>query len=274
MSRIVKQAAATSPVGAAAAVTSTPLRTVPPRSTARRALKILDLFSPADPVLGVTEIGRRLGLHKSNVSRLVAALQAEGFLTRTQNGRYRLGMHLYAMGATIARSHTVYQAARAELCELRMATGESAHLATLADIDVVHIERLHSDRFMKRVAGSFNPSPTHGTSTGKVLLAHASPETLARVIARGLRRYTPRTITDAEELRAELAAIRANGYALDREEFVLGTSSVAVPIFAADREIIAAIAVVAPSDHLAGPRMDNTLRLLRQASARIARNAL
>ena len=273
MLRIVKQAEAIPPVSAVIGVTDHPIRNVPPCSTARMALKILALFSPADPVLGVTEIGRRLGLHKSNVSRLVAALQAEGFLTRTRNGRYRLGIHLYAMGATIMRSHTLYQAALAELCELRMATGESAHLAALADIDVVHLERLHSERFMKRVAGSINPSPTHGTSTGKVLLAHASPETVARVIARGLRRYTPHTITDADKLRAELAAIRANGYALDREEFVRGTSSVAVPIFAADREIVAAIAVVAPSDHLVGARMANILRLLGHASARVARNA-
>jgi IclR family transcriptional regulator, KDG regulon repressor len=232
------------------------------------------LFSPEDPVLGVTEIGRRLGVPKSNVSRLVAALQSEGFLTRTLRGRYRLGIHLYAMGATITHSNTLYQAAIAELCELRMATGESAHLAVLSDLDVVHLERLHSDRFMKRVASSFVRSPTHGTSTGKVLLAHAPRETAERVIARGLPRYTPKTITDPDKLRAELVTVRANGYAVDCEEFVRGTSSVALPIFAVDRETVAAIAVVAPSNHLVGIRMEHVIKLLQQAAARIARNAL
>jgi IclR family KDG regulon transcriptional repressor len=237
------------------------------------ALKILELFSPEDPVLGVSEIGRRLGVHKSNVSRLVAALQGEGFLARTQSGRYRLGIQLYAMGATITHSYSLYQAALVELCDLRMATGESTHLAVLADLDVVHLERLHSDHFMKRLASSYTRSPTHGTSTGKVLLAHARRETIERVIARGLRRYTPHTITDPNKLCAELAAIRAQGHAVDRQEFVRGTSSVAVPIFATDRETVAAIAVVAPSDHLIGPRLDMVLRLLVQAAARIARNA-
>ncbi len=159
----------------------------------------------------------------------------------------------------------------AELCELRTATGESAHLAVLVDIDVVHLERLHSDRFMKRVASSFCRSPTHGTSTGKVLLAHAPRETVERVIARGLRRYS--TITDPDNFQTELAAIRSSGYALDYEQFVHGTSSMTVPIFAADRETVAAIAIVAPSDHLVGARLDNIPRLLRQATARIARNA-
>jgi DNA-binding IclR family transcriptional regulator len=237
------------------------------------ALKILELFSPADPVLGVSEIGRRLGVHKSNVSRLVAALQSEGFLTRTQNGRYRLGIQLYVMGAAVKHGNSLYQAALVELSELRMATGESTHLAVLSGLDVVHLERFHSDHFMKRLAGSTRRSPTHGTSTGKVLLAHAKNETVERVIDGGLQRYTPHTITDPETLRAELAAIRARGHAVDRDEFVRGTSSVAVPIVAVDRETVAAIAVVAPSDHLIGPRFTMVLRLLVQAAGRIVRNA-
>jgi IclR family KDG regulon transcriptional repressor len=270
MLRIVKQADEIPLVPALARAAD---RTVPPRSTARLALKILELFSPEEPLLGVSEIGRRIGVHKSNVSRLVAALQAEGFLTRTLGGRYRLGIHLYALGATITRSHSLYQAGLTELCELRMATGESVHLAVLADIDVVHLQRLHSDRFMKRVASSLDPSPTHAASTGKVLLAHAPRETVERVIARGLRRYTSRTITDPDKLYSELARIRARGHAVDCDEFVRGTSSVAVPIFAADRETVAAIAVVAPSDRLVGSRLDNVLRLLMQATARIASSA-
>ena len=106
-----------------------------------------------------------------------------------------------------------------------------------------------------------------------MLLAHAPEELCERVIAQGLRRYTPRTLVDEGELRSELATIRAQGYAVDHEEFVRGTSSVAVPIFTRDRQSMAAISVVAPPDRLAGARMDNVLRVLRRATARIALSA-
>jgi DNA-binding IclR family transcriptional regulator len=255
-------------------MTEDTMRRVPPRSTARLALKILELFSPAEPVLGVSEIGRRLGIHKSNVSRLVAALQSEGFLARTEAGRYTLGLRLFAMGTNIPRSHVLYQAALLELCELRSVIGESAHLATLVGTDVIHIERLHSERLMKRVLSLKMNSPTHATSTGKVLLAHSPEELGERVIALGLRRHTSRTVTNPTEFRLELATVRATGYAVNREEFRYGTSSVAVPIIGADGRAIAAIAIVAPCDRLAGYRMANALLHLQKAGDRITRMAL
>jgi DNA-binding IclR family transcriptional regulator len=244
----------------------------PPGSTARTALKILELFSPKEPVLGVSEIGRRLGVHKSNISRLVAALQDEGFLARTENGRYRLGLRLYAMGASITHSHALYEAALAELSEVRIATGESTHLAVLIDAEVVHLERLRSDyHLMKSRLRSRSQLPAHATSSGKALLAHAPDKTFDCVVARGLRRYTARTLTDPEALRAELATVRSNGYALDREEFFRGITSLAVPIVARDRQTIAAMAVVAPSERMTGPHMRDTLRVLQKVAARIAR---
>lgn len=243
-----------------------------PGSTARTALKILELFSPEEPVLGVSEIGRRLGVHKSNVSRLVAALQDEGFLARTDNGRYRLGLRLYVMGASITYSHALYEAALRELSEVRIATGESTHLAVLIDAEVVHLERLRSDyHLMKGRFRSRSHLPAHATSSGKALLAHASDETFDRVVARGLRRFTPRTLTDPDALRAELASIRSNGYALDREEFYRGITSLAVPIVARDRTTIAAVTVVAPSERMTGLHMHDTLRVLQKVAARIAR---
>jgi IclR helix-turn-helix domain len=90
MLRIVERAEGTARRTAVAGAAGDAVRRAPPGSTARQALKILELFSPDGPVLGVSEVGRRLGVHKSNVSRLVAALHAEGFLARTENGRYLL----------------------------------------------------------------------------------------------------------------------------------------------------------------------------------------
>jgi DNA-binding IclR family transcriptional regulator len=269
MQHIVKRPGEKSVLVPPAGFTVDASRQVPPRSTARTALKILELFSPEEPELGVSEMGRRLGVHKSTVSRLVATLEAESFLARTQKGRYRLGLHLWTIGSLAGHSHALYQAALSELCEVRQETGESTHLAVLMGVEVVHLERLHSNRLMKRIAGSLRRLPPHATSPGKVLLANSPDDICERVIALGLRRYTPRTLIDADELRSQLAAIRAQGFAMDQEEFIKGTSSVAVPIFTRDRQSVAAISVLAPSERLAGSRLETVLRVLRRAAGRI-----
>jgi DNA-binding IclR family transcriptional regulator len=177
------------------------------------------------------------------------------------------------MGAIASRSHAIYRTALQELCEVRQDTGESTHLSVLVGTEIVHLERLHSERLMRRIAGSLRRLPIHATSSGKVLLAHAPQEFCEGVIAQGLSRYTPATLVRADDLRCELAAIRAQGYSVDREEFLRGTSSVAVPVFTRDRQNVAAISVVAPTDRLAGPRMQLVLRVLLRATERIQQNA-
>lgn len=249
-------------------------RHVPARSTARTALKILELFSADEPELGVSEIGRRLGVHKSNISRLVAALEAEGFLARTQKGRYRLGLYIWAMGSVANHTHALHRSALLEMCEIRQQTGESTHLAVLVGIEVIPLERFHSESFMRRIAGHAPRRPAiHATSTGKVLLAHARDEIRERVIAQGLPRITPRTLVDPDQFRAELAKIRAQGYAVDREEFSRGINSLSAPIFTEDRQSMAAISVVGASERLNGRRMEQVLRVLLRATERISQMA-
>jgi DNA-binding IclR family transcriptional regulator len=274
MPQIERDTRENSPFFAPRASAVQPVRHVPPRSTARTALKILELFSAHEPELGVSEIGRRLGVHKSNISRLVAALEAEGFLTRTGTGRYRLGLYVWAMGSVANHSHALYRSALLEMCEIRHQTGESTHLAVLVGLEVIPLERFHSESFMRRIAGHDHRRPAiHATSTGKVLLAHARDEIRERVIAQGLPRLTPRTLVDPDRLRAELAKVRAQGYAVDREEFTPGISSLSAPIFTEDRQSMAAISVVGTSDRLTRRRMDQVLRVLLHATDRICQTA-
>ena len=73
--------------------------------------------------------------------------------------------------------------------------------------------------------------PAHATALGKVLLAFSSPELLNCLIAQGLTGYTPRTLTDPEELRRSLAVTRLTRVAVSRCEFEQSVSAVAVPVF-------------------------------------------
>jgi IclR family acetate operon transcriptional repressor len=233
-------------------------------------LQILDLFTPDAPIWGVSEIARRMGLPKSNVSRLIADLRAEGFVVRDDDRRYRLGMHMYGVGLASIRGSDVYPSCLPALIELRRQTRTSAHLAVLDGIDVIHLERLRSDRMFEFIGGRTLRSPVHATCTGKLLLAFASEATLDRAIAVGLPRFSGATITEARSFRAELARIRDVGFALDREEYMPGLAAVAAPIFGRHGELLAALAVVGDAKILGDGVRSHTIGLVTRVARSIA----
>ncbi len=241
-------------------------------SSARHALQIVGLFSIDRQSLGVSQIGRELGITKSKASRLVATLAAEGFLSRASDRRYRLGLRLLDLGEVAARSHEVYGPTLAALIDVHRASGESTHLAVLDGLEVVHLERLQSDHLAQLTQGPRYRSPVHATGTGKVLLAYAPSETVERVIAAGLLRLTPATRTDPGRFRAELEQIRSAGYHVCREEFVDGISSVAVPITDAQNRVLAVMAVVTKANDLTADRTRSLLALLQRTAARVAKD--
>jgi IclR family transcriptional regulator, KDG regulon repressor len=238
-------------------------------STARDALHVVGLFSIERQTIGVNQIARELGLSKSKASRLINALLLEGFVAQMPDRRYRLGLRLLDLGGIAARSHAFYGPMLSALIRVHQATGESTHLAVLDGESVVHLERLRSDHLMELTSDTRYHSPVHATSTGKVLLAFAPPKTLDRVIANGLARLTPLTITDPERLRTELQRVRTDGYALCREEFVDGISSVSVPIFDRRGDALAAMSVVTKVNHLSAERVSSLVPLLQRTAARV-----
>lgn len=239
-------------------------------SPLRRALRILDLFTPETPVWGISEIARRMELPKSNVARLIADLRAEGYVERDERRRYRLGMHVHGLGVASVHGSVLYNACLPALIELRRKTGMSAHLAVLDGIDVVHVERLRSDRMFQFIGGRTLQSPIHATCTGKALVAFAPEATRERAIAAGLPRYSSATITNANAFRNELALIRQNGFALDREEYMPGLCACAAPVFQLDGSAVAAIAVVGDARILSDGHRSRTINLVRTIAGTIA----
>lgn len=239
-------------------------------SPVRRALRILDLFTLETPVWGISEIARRMALPKSNVARLIADLRSEGYVVRDERRRYRLSMHVHGLGMASTHGSVLYNACLPGLIELRKRTGMSAHLAVLDGIDVVHVERLRSDRMFEFIGGRTLQSPIHATCTGKALVAFASEATRERAIAAGLRRYSSATITDANAFRNELALIRDNGFALDREEYMPGLCACAAPVFQGDGSAVAAIAVVGDTRILSDGHRSRTINLVNTIARAIA----
>ena len=112
-----------------------------------------------------------------------------------------------------------------------------------------------------------NRVPPHSSGTGKVLLAYQSEETIDSVTRQtGLPRFTPHTITDAEQLKGELENIRQQGYAVDYEEMEEGVRCLAAPVFGPDGRILAAMSVSGPAGRLDESRLEELIPYIKRIS--------
>ncbi|WP_103380596.1 IclR family transcriptional regulator [Pseudonocardia dioxanivorans] len=218
-------------------------------TSVRNAARLLKEFSRTDRELGVSELARRLGLATSTVHRLLATLAAERLLDRgARPGSYRLGLAMFDLGAAVAPTPDLQEAALPVMAVLRQTTGETVQLAVLDGLESVYVDRLespHTVRIFSRV-GTRLPAPT--TATGKTLLAALAPRDLDdRLREWRPERATPYSIVDVDTLRARLREIADRGWAENREESRVGVVSVAAPVRGADGGVIAALSVAAPT---------------------------
>jgi DNA-binding IclR family transcriptional regulator len=237
-------------------------------------LTILSLFSDAKPVVGVGEMARSLGVHRSSASRLAATLSTHGYLTPTSDqGRYRLGRQLVQLGELATHELDLRNVATEALSALVDDLGDTAHLGvlegseamTIALVDGWHSVRLHS-AVGKR-------APAHCSSIGKALLAGLDDERLSALYRgqeQGLERRTANTIGSLTELRRELVRSRSRGYTLDNEELELGLRCVGAPVFDRTGSLVAAISVSGPVTRFQGEVLRKAKRSVRYVAFAIS----
>ena len=203
---------------------------------------VLGAFKADDKRLGVSELARRANLPKSTVSRLVSELVEHRYLERDGSG-VRPGLRLFELGELATQPKELRSLALATMTDLRDATGQTVNLAVLEGTEVVYIGLLrgrNAPRTPARVGGRL---PAHTTGVGKALLAFSSDEIVESVIASGLVKAQPASISDPDVLRHELEAVRGSHLAYDREESGRGIVCVASPILKSGYGPIAAISV-------------------------------
>ncbi len=214
------------------------------RTVASRVLAILDAFDADHPRLSLSDIARRSGLSLATAHRLVAELLAWRGLDRDEDGTYQVGLRLWEVGLLGPLHTRLREAAMPYLQNLYEATRENVHLAVRDGFDVLYVEKLTGHRSVPIVSRIGGRLPMHATGVGKALLAHETPEFVARYLARPLARPTRYTIVQPGRMRGELAATRRRGYAVTSEEMTLGSCSVAAAVLDPDGRPVAAVGIV------------------------------
>jgi DNA-binding IclR family transcriptional regulator len=238
-----------------------------------RALDLLDAFSLAAPELTITKLAERVGLPKSTVVRLVSVLADRGYLERVPDAEsYRIGVRAFEIGGIYIQTTSLDAEARPILARLAEETAQSANLGILDRGELVHLAIVAPDRPVRYWATVGKREAPHYTGLGKVLLAALSDEQLAAHLEQHeLSRRTPSSITDPEALRAELARIRRQEYALDDEESNLGIRCIAAPVLDRAGQTVAAVSISGLKAELTGEMMERAVAAVVQAGHDISR---
>ena len=212
-----------------------------------RGLAILSAFDSDRPLLGVSEIGREIGLNRSTAHRYVATLARLGYLQQDLGTKkYRLGPRVLDLGFSAINSMELRAVAAPHLQQLSDETGHTVNMAILDGVDIVYVERCRSSRAGQREidlnlhVGS--RLPAYCTSLGKAILAHLEPgDQEALLVRMDLARRGPNTLTARGALVAELKRVRKLGLAINNEELAYGLRSIAAPLLDHDGLARAAI---------------------------------
>ncbi|MER7763673.1 IclR family transcriptional regulator [Streptomyces sp. NPDC097619] len=203
-----------------------------PVKSAVRTVELLEWCAARPGLHTLAGIQEGVGYPKSSLYMLLRTLVDLGWMETDATGtRYGIGVRALLVGSSYIDGDEVVAAARPVLDRLSDDTTETIHLARLDGADVVHLATRQSQHFLRPFSRVGRRLPAHSTALGKALLAtHADEEVRALLPAR-LEAVTEHTITDREQLVEELALVREQGYAVDREESTLGLRcfGVAVP---------------------------------------------
>lgn len=257
-----------------------------------RAVSVLEILARRG-VAGVTELAQELGVHKSTASRLVAVLERRGLVEQlADRGKYRLGFGLLRLAGALDVQRDLVDESRRACRSLAAEVGETVNVAILSGGRVVNISQVRGPAAVSVHNWVGQATPAHATSSGKVLLAFLPPDPAApdpaapdpaapgatapdRAAAAApgglLEPYTEHTVRDPAALAAQLADVRARGWATTVEEYELGLNAVAAPVRDHEGSVVAAVSVSGPSYRLSPEALERVAPRVVQAAQELSR---
>ena len=217
-----------------------------------RMMHLIDTLVRHPSPANLKQLALETGLHPSTAHRILAVMVENRLVDRIEPGTYRLGIRLLELGNLVRMRLNVRQEALPFMQSLHDHIRETVNLSVRQGDEVVYVERVSAGGQMMRVVQAVGTrAPLHATAVGKVFLAEDGVDAAAAYAQRaGLTRLTDHTLADATILGNELAQIRLQGYAIDREEAERGVSCIGAGIRDDEGRLVAGLSVSAPSDRL------------------------
>lgn len=241
-----------------------------PIESVDNALKLILLLGEQQEIR-LTDASTHLGVASSTAHRLLAMLTWRGFVRQDPVTKaYGPGPALTTVAFSVLRRTDIPRLAQPILDDLVQLLGETCHLGTLEGDQVKFLAASEPDVAIRVASRLGRSSPAHSTSTGKALLAELSEEQLLRLYpSERLQTVTPNSLTSRDQLLAQLEKVRADGYAVNRQESEEGVASVAVPVHVSSG-LRLAINAAAPVQRLPAAKVKRFGHALRDAATQLA----
>jgi IclR family transcriptional regulator, KDG regulon repressor len=224
------------------------------------ALDVLEQFYGELDELGVTELSKRLKLHKNNVFRLLATLESRGYIEQNKaTENYRLGIRCLQLGQTYVNQMGLLRQARPILEDVSKASRENTYVAVARRATVVPLAVVESKLPVRINSTVGEALPLHSTAVGKVFLAYESEEGLRHLLGTNLERFTEKTIADLGSLTEHLKTVAEHGFAVDNGEYLTDVRAVAAPVRDYTRNVVGALSVAGPAYRLASERIEKEI---------------
>jgi len=212
------------------------------------------LHAIAEQPASLSELSRTLNLATSTASRFLHSLHAAGAVSRDPDGTYRIGPAIFELAGGPTGGHDLAAVASTHLSALAKRTGETAGIAAAIDNDILHLAQVSADNDADVTVKDWSGQqiPAHPGCTGLVVMAHWPTEQIDDYLSRPLESYTEATVTDPWKIRQRLEQIRCDGFLWTNDEYALGVTSVASPVFDRSNRVIAALHTFGPSYRFPG----------------------
>jgi len=238
----------------------------------QRGLRLLQLFSESPQGLAAKQVADRSRLPVSTVHRFLANLEASGFLNCSGDGIYHLGLACFAIGQAALGQLDIRRVSLPYLRELNRQTRETIHLTVRHGLSAVYVEKLDSPEQLRIHSRIGAAVPLYCTAVGKVMLAYMPDEERKTILPQlGLKRLTPNTVGNRQELEGELYRVRKNGYACDLEEHELHIRCIAAPIWDHAGGVHASLSITAPMMRMTVTRLRQLAPMIQAAGLQISR---
>ena len=238
-----------------------------------RVITVLEFLAQSKRGFSVSEISRNLALPKSSTFLVLATLVSRGYLQKNaETGKYYFGVNLVKLSRKVLDNLDLRDVAKPFLNSLMKKTGLTVHLAVLADIEAVLVDRACPRGSSVGADWIGRTLDINCTGVGKALCAFLSEDQFNQLIrAKSFARHNENTIVTIRGLKRELARVRELGYALDDEEDEIGLRCVGAPIFDAEQRTVAAVSVAGTTEDIPLDRVQTLATTLRQTAAEISR---
>jgi IclR family transcriptional regulator, pca regulon regulatory protein len=206
-----------------------------------RGLAVIRAFDEHNPELTLSDVARAAGMTRAAARRFLLTLEDLGYV-RSDGRWFTLSPRILELGYAYLSSLSLTEVAEPHLERLVAEVHESSSVSVLDGEDIVYVARVPTRRIMAVSINVGTRFPAYATSMGRVLLSRLPEEELEAYLDRvELRPLSPRTLTSQKRLRAELAKVRSQGWALVDQELEEGLRSIAAPIRDRSGRTIAAV---------------------------------